>query len=389
MPAPVKGSVGSFLLLLTLAGCFKDEGPPDEGPGLSAFIHLDTVATGLESPLFITAPPGDTGRLFILEQPGRIRIVKHGVLLDTPFLDFEDSVSHGGEQGMLGLAFAPDYATSGAFYVHTTDLAGDIRVLRFKVSGDPDVANLGSGVTILSFDHPEDNHNGGMLAFGNDGYLYIGSGDGGGGGDPLETGQDPSDLLGAILRIDVSGDSAGYAIPPSNPFVGDSGYAPEVWVYGLRNPWRFSFDRVTHDLWIGDVGQGEWEEVDHLPASVGGQNLGWDILEGTHCYEPSSGCSSAGTVLPVFEYGHGTDRCSVIGGYVIPDFEIANFIDTYVYGDLCDGVIRFAFASNGGRMAAVPTGSSLLTFGEDGSGRLYAGLGNGQVVRIRAEAPAP
>jgi hypothetical protein len=385
MPSTMKGPVRQLLLLAALAACFKDEGEPATGNGLSDFIVFDTIATGLENPLFITAPPGDTGRLFILEQPGRIRIVKHGVLLDTPFLDFEDSVSQGGEQGVLGLAFAPDYATSGALYLFTTDLAGDIRLLRFKVSGDPDLADATSGVTVLAFDHPESNHNGGMIAFGNDGYLYIGSGDGGGGGDPLETGQDPSDLLGAILRIDVSGDSAGYVVPATNPFVGDSGFAPEVWIYGLRNPWRFSFDRETHDLWIGDVGQGEWEEIDHLPAGVGGQNLGWDILEGTHCFEPSVGCSSVGTILPLIEYGHGSDRCSVIGGYVIPDFELNNLIDTYVFGDLCDGVIRFAFASNGGKMFDVPTGSSLLTFGEDASGQLYAGLGNGQVIRIRAE----
>ncbi|HEX7918444.1 MAG TPA: PQQ-dependent sugar dehydrogenase, partial [Gemmatimonadales bacterium] len=288
-------------------------------------------------------------------------------------------VSHGDEQGTLGLAFAPDYATSGAFYVHTTDLAGNIRILRFKVSGDPNVADPTSGVEILTFDHPQANHNGGMLAFGNDGYLYIGSGDGGGGGDPLETGQDPSDLLGAILRIDVSGDSAGYAIPGTNPFVGDSGFAPEVWAYGLRNPWRFSFDRQTHDLWIGDVGQGEWEEVDRLPAGVGGQNLGWDDMEGTHCYEPSSGCVRTGKTMPLFDYAHGTDRCSVIGGYVYRGPAVPEIQGMYVYGDLCDGLVR---VWNVGAYIATPIGSSIYSFGEDLSGRLYVLTGEGAVLRL-------
>ncbi len=368
----------TFLLILAIAAsaCGNDGTIVDVSDRVLVF---DTVATGLTNPVFLTAAPGDNTRLFIVEQGGRIRILKNGALLAMPFLDFGDSVSHGSEQGMLGLAFAPDYATSGAFYVHTTDPAGDIRVLRFKVSGNADLADASSGKTILAFAHPQANHNGGMLAFGSDGYLYVGSGDGGGGGDPLETGQDPSDLLGAILRIDVSGDSAGYAIPPSNPFVGDSGFAPEVWAYGLRNPWRFSFDRTTHELWIGDVGQGLWEEVDKLPVGVGGQNLGWDELEGTHCFEPSTGCSTAGKTMPLFDYGHGSDRCSVIGGYVyrgpvstLPDGD-------YFYGDLCDGVIRIR---DGGNTFVTATVGSIYSFGEDGAGRLYVLLGDGTILRI-------
>ena len=327
----------ALVTLAVVVGCGGDD-PPDVPSGDR--LLFDTIASGLAAPIFLTSAPGDSIRLFVLEQGGTIRVIRHDSLLVTPFLDFSDSVSHGDEQGMLGLAFAPDYATSGAFYVHTTDLGGDIRILRFKVSGDPNVADPTSKVEILAFDHPQANHNRGMLAFGNDGYLYIGSGDGGGGGDPLETGQDPSDLLGAILRIDVSGDSAGYGIPPTNPFVGDSGSAAEVWAYGLRNPWRFSFDRQTHDLWIGDVGQGEWEEVDRLPAGVGGQNLGWDELEGTHCFEPSSGCSTVGKTMPLFDYAHGTDRCSVIGGYVYRGDPALLITGDSVYGDLCDGVVR-------------------------------------------------
>jgi glucose/arabinose dehydrogenase len=220
-----------------------------------------------------------------------------------------------------------------------------------------------------------------MIAFGNDGFLYIASGDGGGGGDPLETGQDPSDLLGAILRIDVSGDSAGFTVPGSNPFVGDSGFAPEIWAYGLRNPWRFSFDRATGDLWIGDVGQNAYEEVDRLPAGVGGQNLGWDILEGTHCFEPSSGCSTAGTTLPLFDYAQGSTRCSVIGGYVYrgTDSSLATIAGNYVYGDLCDGRVR---AWKDGEEFETLIGGSILSFGEDLLGRLYVLTGSGEVRRV-------
>lgn len=367
-----------LLLGVLAAGCGGDDPvivPSDQT------LTFDTVATGFNAPVFLTAAPGDSIRLFVVEQEGVIRVLRHDSLLATPFLDFSDSVAHGDEQGMLGLAFAPDYATSGAFYVHTTDPAGDIRILRFKVSGDPNVADPASGVEILAFAHPEDNHNGGMIAFGNDGYLYVGSGDGGGGGDPLETGQDPSDLLGAILRIDVSGDSAGYAVPPGNPFVGDSGFAPEVWAYGLRNPWRFSFDRVTHELWIGDVGQNAYEEVDRLPAGVGGQNLGWDDMEGTHCFEPTSGCSTSGKTMPLFDYAQGGDRCSVIGGYVSRGTDIPEISGSYVYGDLCDGLIR---VRNGGDTFSIPSGSSIYSFGEDLRGRLYVLLGNGQVLRLSA-----
>lgn len=368
-----------FLTLALLLACSGDEENNGMGPHLTDLLTLDTVATGLTNPLFITAPPGDSTRLFVVEQPGRVRILRHDTLLATPFLDFADSVSHGDEQGMLGLAFAPDYATSGAFYVHTTDPAGNIRVLRFHVSADPDIADGASGVTILAFEHPFTNHNGGMLLFGNDGYLYIGSGDGGSGGDPNGTGQDPSDLLGAILRIDVSGDSAGYAVPPTNPFVGDSGHAPEVWAYGLRNPWRFSFDQVTHDLWIGDVGQNAWEEVDQLPAGVGGQNLGWNVMEGTHCYAPATGCDQTGKTLPIFDYSHAGGRCSVIGGYVYYG-ELANFAGYYVYGDLCDGLIRFRPPFDG--EFGLNTGSSILSFGEGIAGQYYVGLGSGVVARI-------
>jgi hypothetical protein len=376
----------ALLWLPLLAAC--SEVDPDDGGGggdTTETLELATVATGLGNPLFITASPGDGTRLFVVEQEGRIRVIRNDTLLPTAFLDITDSVAHGDEQGLLGLAFAPDYATSGTFYVHTTATDGDIRLLRYSVGGSADLADAGSGVEILRFDHPDDNHNGGAIAFGTDGFLYVSSGDGGGSGDPDSTGQDPSDLLGAILRIDVSGDSAGYAIPSSNPFVGDPGFAGELWAYGLRNPWRFSFDRVTHEMWIGDVGQGAWEEVDKLPAGIGGQNLGWSELEGTHCFRPATGCSTAGKMMPVFEYDSNNGRCSVIGGYVYRGAAIDTLAGVYVYSDYCDGIIRFHGA--GAPTDLLPTGSQVLSFGEDLAGELYVGLSNGHVARLRAGTP--
>jgi glucose/arabinose dehydrogenase len=366
-------------LLLSLVAC-GGGGQGDE-PGPAPVLQFATVAAGLENPVFLTAAPGDSTRLFVLEQEGRIRVIRNDSLLATPFLDLEDSVAQGGEQGLLGLAFAPDYAVSGAFYVYTTDLAGDIRLLRFKVSGDPEVADAASGVEVLAFEHPYDNHNGGMIAFGPDGKLYVASGDGGGGGDPEETGQDITDLLGAILRIDVSGDSAGYLIPGDNPIGLDEVGARENWVWGLRNPWRFSFDRGTGDLWIGDVGQNAYEEVDVIPAGTSGQNLGWDLMEGTHCYEPSSGCSTAGLTMPRFDYAQGSDRCSVIGGYVYrgTDSTLTTIVGHYVYGDLCDGRVR---VREGAEEFATTTGGTILSFGEDLAGRVYVLLGSGEVKRL-------
>lgn len=373
----------TFLAVLTFLGCGHDGGP---GDGSGPAIDFATVATGLSRPLYIAQAPGDTGRLFILEQPGRIRIVKHGVLLDTPYLDLHDSVSTGNEQGLLGLAFAPNFQASATFYVHTTDVNGNILVLRYKAANaTADTAISASRTHILAFAHPFSNHNSGQLAFGPDGYLYIGSGDGGGGGDPNNTGQDPSDLLADILRIDVSGDSTGYAIPPTNPFVASGTARHELWLYGVRNPWRFSFDRVTHDLWIGDVGQNEWEEIDHLPAGVGGQNLGWNKVEGTHCYSPSAGCSKVGITMPVFEYDHSGGRCSITGGYIYRGTAIPSLYGRYVYADYCDGLVRaFGPGAPGG---GTSTGSLVLSFGEDLAGELYVGLENGSVMRLMPRTP--
>lgn len=367
---------------LLFAGCGGDGSVFSAAPP----IGFEPVVSGLERPLFIAQAPGDTGRLFILEQAGRVRIVKHGALLPTPYLDIHDSVAHGNEQGLLGLAFAPDFATSATFYVYTTDVRGNILLLRYKASSaTADTALPASRTKILAFTHPFSNHNGGMLAFGSDGFLYIASGDGGSGGDPNHTGQNRNDLLADILRIDVSGDSAGYGIPLSNPFVTGLNARPEVWAYGLRNPWRFSFDRKTHELWIGDVGQNAWEEIDRLPAHVGGQNLGWNVMEGTHCFEPATGCSTAGKMLPVLDYPHDGGRCSITGGYVYRGTAIPALGGVYLYGDYCDGKVRF-YGPNAPTGVA-PTGSQLLSFGEDNAGELYVGLENGSVMRIVPRTP--
>jgi glucose/arabinose dehydrogenase len=295
---------------------------------------IEVVAMGLSSPVHLTAPPDDVERVFIVERPGRIRVVRNGTLLGAPFLDLTGVVLSGGEQGLLSLAFHPDYATNGHFFVNYTDLDGHTRVERYTVTAAPDVADPASDLTILSVEQPFSNHNGGQVAFGPDGMLYIGMGDGGGeGGDPLRHGQNRATLLGSLLRIDVDAASP-YAIPPDNPFVADPSAAPETWAYGLRNPWRFSFDRHTGDLYIGDVGQDSREEISFQPAaSPGGENYGWKVMEGTACFSPRNGCSQAGLVPPVLDYTH-ADGCSVTGGFVYRGVE-PTLAGRYFFADVC------------------------------------------------------
>jgi glucose/arabinose dehydrogenase len=281
--------------LIVLAACAQYSPGPGPGPGKPA-LHL--VTGDLTSPVFVTAPAGDTSRLFVVEQGGRIRVLMHDTLLTTPFLSIAGHIVAGGEQGLLGLAFHPLYAQNRRFYVYFTAPNGDIRVVRYNASSDPNVADSTSGDTVLAVVHrPYGNHNGGPLAFGPDGKLYIGLGDGGGGGDPFRSGQSLNTLLGKILRLDVDA-GAPYANPSDNPFIGTSGARGEIWLYGLRNPWRFSFDRGNGDLYVGDVGQGAWEEVNVLPAgSTGGANFGWNVMEGDHCYAAVR--RPIGTVPPV------------------------------------------------------------------------------------------
>jgi glucose/arabinose dehydrogenase len=348
---------------------------------------LQQLASGLSMPLFATAPPGDTARLFVVEQTGRIRILRNDTLLPTPFLDLSAAISCCVERGLLGMAFHPQYGANGRFLVNYTDAAGATQVVRYSVSSDPNVADPATAVTVLSQSQPFANHNGGMLAFGPDGYLYIGLGDGGSGGDPQGNGQNPSTWLGKMLRLDVTG-ATPYAVPPSNPFVGQAGVLPEIWATGLRNPWRYAFDRATGDLYIADVGQNAREEINVQPAgSTGGQNYGWNIMEGTACYSPPTGCSTAGLTLPVHDYSH-TDGCSVTGGYVYRGARIPMLTGAYFYGDFCGGWVR-SFRWSGGVVSGHldwvqlrPAGGQVSSFGEDGRGELYVVSLAGSVYRI-------
>jgi glucose/arabinose dehydrogenase len=352
--------------------------------------ELQPIASGLASPLYLTAPPADVSRLFIVEQTGAIRIVKGGALLPTAFLDISAQVSAGGERGLLGLAFYPDYATTGRFVVHYTDTAGDTRLSTFRVSSDPDVADATSEQVILTADQPFSNHNGGQVTFGPDGFLYLGLGDGGSSGDPQGRGQDLSDLLGSILRIDVQSGTS-YTVPVDNPFVGQANARPEVWSYGLRNPWRFSFDRATGDLYIADVGERTLEEIDVAPAVEGagkGINYGWNRMEGSRCFATGQ-CDQNGLVLPTLEYGH-TQGCSVTGGYVYRGAAIPSLQGLYFYGDYCQGWVRSLRYTEGAATEVTewPTlrpGGSVTSFGEDAAGELYVVTEGGSVFKMVLE----
>ena len=349
------------------------------------------MAESLSQPVDLTAPPGDTTRVFIVEKTGRIRILRAGQVATRPFLDVSGLVSGGSEQGLLSLAFHPEFGSNGKFYVHYTDRSGDTRIAEYAVGSDPDTASASVAArAILSVDQPYANHNGGQIAFGPDGYLYIGLGDGGSGGDPQGNGQNLGTLLGKILRIDVDG-AAPYAIPPTNPFVGRPGAREEIWSYGWRNPWRFCFDRGTGDMIVGDVGQNLWEEVDYEPEGAGGRNYGWKIMEGLHCYQSAS-CDTAGLTLPVAEYDHQAG-CSVTGGYVYRGPSMPELHGTYFYGDYCTGIVR-SFDVQGGlavnardwtsalRTASGGAMTGLSSFGLDARGELYLVLLDGEVYRL-------
>jgi glucose/arabinose dehydrogenase len=377
----------SLNLVVGASACSSQSGPtPPQGTG----ARLLEVASGLSFPLYLTAPPNDGGRLFIVEQTGAIRIVKEGTLLPTPFLDISGKVSNSGERGLLGLAFDPNYASNGRFYVHYTDPAGDTRVSSFQVSADPDIADAGSEQVVLTATQPYSNHNGGQLVFGPDGLLYLGLGDGGASGDPQGRGQDLSDLLGAILRLDVRAGPS-YTIPPDNPFIGQTGARPEIWSYGLRNPWRFSFDRGSGDLYIADVGEGRFEEVDIAPAAEGigkGANYGWNRMEGNHCFQ-SGQCDQAGLTTPVYEYSH-SSGCSITGGYVYRGSAIPALQGRYFFADYCQGWVR-SFRYSGGaateltEWGALRPGGPITSLGEDAVGELYLTTENGRVFKIVAE----
>ena len=385
-----------FALVLLLAAC---GGGDDGGATPEGALRLERIdaTLGLSFPIFLTAPPGDTARLFVVEKDGKIKVVNKATnLLIGTFLDISSLVSTGGEQGLLGLAFDPQYATNGRFYVSYTDKTGigNSVIARYLVSSNSNVAVSTADRIILTVTQPFANHNGGMIAFGLDGMLYIGFGDGGDAGDPGNRAQNPNELLGKLLRIDVSQGAVApepaYAIPPTNPFVGQSGKREEIWSLGLRNPWRYSFDRQTADLYIADVGQGNWEEVDVATSASGGGrgiNYGWKVMEGNHCFFPSAGCNMTGLTLPRLEYDHSNGACSITGGYAYRGAAIPALQGTYFYGDFCAGFVRSFRLMNGTATqfldwAALRPAGNITSFGEDAAGELYIMTSAGGLYRI-------
>jgi glucose/arabinose dehydrogenase len=403
------------ILVLLLAGCGGEDGggtaasppPPKSGKAGQDAGQLPTgdgqggvrlqKVGDFDQPLYVTQPPGEDRDLFVVEKTGRVQVVRDGRRVSKPFLDLSAQVSTGGEQGLLSLAFAPDYRKSGLLYVNYTDTAGDTRVVEYRrSSSDPLVADPQSAREVLGVDQPYDNHNGGLLLFGPGeapkprqapDLLYIGLGDGGSQDDPDRNGQDLSTLLGKILRIDPRASGARpYSVPDSNPLVGRSEARPEIYSYGLRNPWRFSFDPVTGALAIADVGQNEIEEVNLVARGKGrGANFGWSAYEGFDRFNDDQQASNA--LPPVLVYGHDAG-CSITGGYVARDRGLRSLYGRYLYGDFCAGQLR-SFAATPGRRATddrelglqVP---SLSSFGEDNAGHLYATSLEGPVYRLVA-----
>jgi glucose/arabinose dehydrogenase len=377
-------------LVIVLAAC----APASTTPG-AATLTLDIVTNGLDGPVDVVAAGDGSGRIFVVEQAGRIRIVDGTKLVDRPFLDIAAEVKSGGEQGLLGLAFHPHFANDPRFFVDYTDLNGDTVVAEFRVDGaDPDVADPGSERILLNIHQPFANHNGGGVTFGPDGMLYVATGDGGSGGDPLGNGQKMDALLAKILRIDVAdppvaGTGEPYRIPADNPFVGVIGALPEIWLTGLRNPWRIRFDAETGDLWIGDVGQSAWEEIDVARAGAKGLNFGWNRMEGFHCYAPSKGCDQQGLTLPVAEYGHGLG-CAVIGGVVVRGSGQPLLDGRYVFADSCSGNLWTLDPTGDGRREPTLAGrwqGSISSIAQADDGTVLAtDLQNGQLLAISAVA---
>lgn len=354
-------------------------------PAPDLLLEAVEIANGLASPVYLTAPPGDD-RLFIVEQIGRVRIIRGGVLLPRPFLDITSRVLAGGERGLLSIAFHPAFSTNGFVYVSYTAQAGGNRVERYTVrAGDADALDPASGQLVLSVAQQYTNHNGGLIAFGPDGKLYVGKGDGGGAGDPDGNAQNKATLLGKILRLDVDG-ALPYEIPADNPFVGESGSRAEIWALGLRNPWRFAFDRVAGTLYVADVGQSAWEEVHVVPADRPAVNYGWSVMEGNHCFTTPT-CNSSPFDRPVLEYSHG-EGCSITGGYVYRGARVPGIQGHYFYSDYCSGFVRSFRYDNGAaidrRHWGVGDVGSVLSFGEDAAGELYVLSANGRVYRLDA-----
>lgn len=377
-------------MVVLLAGCVQAV-PPPGGPAACPApdatpptLSLQPVTTGLDQPVHLTHAGDGSGRLFVVEQPGRIRIVRGGTLLPAPFLDIGPRVLAGGEQGLLSVAFHPRYATTGRFFVNYTRRPDGASVIaEYRVSaGHPDVADPASARELLVVPQPYSNHNGGLNLFGPDGFLYIGLGDGGSAGDPQNRAQNLGEVLGKLLRIDVDGGSP-YAIPRDNPFVGRAGARPEIYAYGLRNPWRFSFDRCDGRLFLADVGQGAREEVDLIRP---GGNYGWRIMEGSLCFTPPSGCDRTGLALPIAEYETHTWGCAVTGGFVYRGTAFAALHGWYLFGDYCSGRIWGLRPEGGGWAMTLlhQQAVRISSFGEDQAGELYLVDHGGAVYRIAA-----
>jgi glucose/arabinose dehydrogenase len=371
-------------------------GPASPAPSVTTTpVDVSRITITLEpfvdvegGPLAMSAPDDGSGRLFVAAQNGRVWVVENGAVLPDPAVNLDDRVRSGGEQGLLGIAVHPDFPTDPRVFVNYTDEAGDTVVASLEVDpNDPNRFDRGSHEQLLFVDQPFANHNGGATLFGPDGYLYVFLGDGGSGGDPQNNGQSRQELLGKVLRIDVDGaaGSLGYVIPPDNPFVVDNGL-DEIWHLGLRNPWRASFDRSTGDLWIGDVGQGAWEEIDVARAGTSGLNFGWNRMEGAHCFPPGGDCRGDAFTPPVTEYGRELG-CTVIGGYVYRGSRYPALVGAYLFADYCSGRI-FAIDSMATELVAPvevgSSGGSIAAFGEDVGGELYVLSLDGEISRVVA-----
>lgn len=356
-------------------------------------VELVSVATGFANPLDIQQPPGDSSRLFVVEQGGQIKIIQNGAILGTPYLDVTSEIVSGGEEGLLGLAFHPNFSNNGCFYVnYTSTKNGKLQtfISEFRAtSASANTVNTTSEQNLFTVDQPEANHNGGGLAFGNDGFLYIGLGDGGGAGDQHGTignGQDLTTRLGKMLRISVTCNGT-FTVPTDNPFVANATAAKEIWLYGLRNPFRFSFDKNTGNLWIGDVGQDSFEEVDMVTAAQKGSNMGWRCKEGTHPFNMTANCQTQTFLDPIFDYDHSQGDDTVIGGHIYHGTNIAALAGNFVFGDFISGRIWSLAQNSQGqwvRTFLVNSGANnLAAFGQDSAGELYAAqYATGAVVRL-------
>lgn len=376
----------SLVLMLAAAACGGSDSSPSPSPST---IALQRVADGLDAPVFATGAGDGSGRLFVAQQDGVVRVLRGGRIEDRPFLDLSARTSAGGERGLLGLAFAPGYGTGGEdrLYVHYTNLDGDTTLAEHRAPAGADAAVPATERVVLVEPQPFANHNGGWIGFDPSGMLLLALGDGGAGGDPGNRAEDRGELLGKLLRLDVLGTSTGYRIPSDNPFVGREGARPEILHLGLRNPWRASFDQATGDLWIGDVGQGSWEEIDVARAGASGLDFGWNSLEGTRCYDPAVLCTTDGKTPPVAEYGH-DDGCSVVGGYVYRGAAVPVLAGRYLFSDYCSGTIWGLDAGVDGPQEPVTLragGGTIASFGQDDDGELYVlDAGTGEVLRIVA-----